>query len=126
MLESVTGMHRITSRDWGRYPILRPRTPTSVEVDVIDRPGAPSSAHWRSIAGPPPRRWQMRWLMRQALSPRDSFDPPRSRGAGNPMKYLYCLLSFASPPPLSLNPSSTSNLPTPSAQSSTRSRCRFA
>ena len=41
MLEEVTwDAHRITSRDWGRYPILRfAHVPASVEVHVIDRPG---------------------------------------------------------------------------------------
>ena len=33
---------RITSRDWGGYPILRfPQIPASVEVHLIDRPGQP-------------------------------------------------------------------------------------
>ena len=43
MLESVTwDAARITSRDWGRYPILRfPHVPASIEVHVIDRPGQP-------------------------------------------------------------------------------------
>ncbi len=32
--------NRITSRDWGRYPILRfPHVPKSMEVHVIERPG---------------------------------------------------------------------------------------
>ena len=39
--EAVTfGDARITSRDWGRYPILRfSHLPQSVEVHLIDRPG---------------------------------------------------------------------------------------
>jgi CO/xanthine dehydrogenase Mo-binding subunit len=41
LYEAVTWeANRITSRDWGRYPILRfPRVPKSMEVHVIERPG---------------------------------------------------------------------------------------
>ncbi len=42
----------ITSADWSRYPILRfPEIPESVDVHVIDRPGAAFPRHRRSGAG---------------------------------------------------------------------------
>jgi nicotinate dehydrogenase subunit B len=44
---------RITSRDWGRYPILRfPHLPKSVEVLVIDRPGQPFLGTGEAAQGP--------------------------------------------------------------------------
>jgi CO/xanthine dehydrogenase Mo-binding subunit len=54
MLESVTwDDRRVTSRDWGRYPILRmAHVPASVEVDVINRPGAPFLGTGEASQGP--------------------------------------------------------------------------
>ncbi|MGQ0547211.1 MAG: molybdopterin cofactor-binding domain-containing protein [Betaproteobacteria bacterium] len=44
---------RITSRDWGRYPILRfPDVPKSVDVHVIDRPGQPFLGTGEVAQGP--------------------------------------------------------------------------
>jgi CO/xanthine dehydrogenase Mo-binding subunit len=44
---------RITSRDWGRYPILRFREiPARVEVHVIDRPGEPFLGTGEVAQGP--------------------------------------------------------------------------
>ena len=54
LYEAVTwdGTH-ITSRDWGRYPILRfPHLPKSVEVQVIDRPGQPFLGTGEAAQGP--------------------------------------------------------------------------
>jgi nicotinate dehydrogenase subunit B len=54
LYEAVTwDATRITSRDWGRYPILRfPRVPQSVEVHVIDRPGLPFLGTGEAAQGP--------------------------------------------------------------------------
>jgi CO/xanthine dehydrogenase Mo-binding subunit len=54
MFESVTWEPtRITSRDWGRYPILRfAHVPRSVEVHVIDRPGQPFLGTGEAAQGP--------------------------------------------------------------------------
>ena len=44
---------RITSRDWGGYPILRFRqVPESVEVHVVDRPGQPFLGTGEAAQGP--------------------------------------------------------------------------
>ncbi|HEX2139034.1 MAG TPA: molybdopterin cofactor-binding domain-containing protein [Woeseiaceae bacterium] len=44
---------RITSRDWSTYPIMRMRSvPESVEVHVIDRPGAPYLGTGEAAQGP--------------------------------------------------------------------------
>ena len=44
---------RITSRDWGGYPILRfPSLPESVEVHVLDRPGQPFLGTGEVAQGP--------------------------------------------------------------------------
>jgi CO/xanthine dehydrogenase Mo-binding subunit len=44
---------RITSRDWGGYPILRfSGVPDSVEVNVIDRPGQPFLGTGEATQGP--------------------------------------------------------------------------
>jgi nicotinate dehydrogenase subunit B len=44
---------RITSRDWGTYPILRfSHVPQSVEVHVIDRPGQPFLGTGEAAQGP--------------------------------------------------------------------------
>jgi CO/xanthine dehydrogenase Mo-binding subunit len=54
MYEEVTwNDRRITSSDWGRYPILRFRSvPASVEVHVIDRPGEPFLGTGEAAQGP--------------------------------------------------------------------------
>ncbi len=54
MLEAVTwDASRITSRDWGRYPILRfSHVPKSVEVHLIDRPGQPFLGTGEAAQGP--------------------------------------------------------------------------
>lgn|GEM_PF-1208196 len=54
MFESVTWeAARITSRDWGRYPVLRfAHVPRSVEVHVIDRPGQPFLGTGEAAQGP--------------------------------------------------------------------------
>jgi CO/xanthine dehydrogenase Mo-binding subunit len=44
---------RITSRDWGGYPILRfPSVPQSIEVHLIDRPGLPFLGTGEVAQGP--------------------------------------------------------------------------
>jgi CO/xanthine dehydrogenase Mo-binding subunit len=44
---------RITSTDWGRYPIARfPEIPETVEVQVIDRPGMPFLGTGEAAQGP--------------------------------------------------------------------------
>ena len=44
---------RITSRDWGTYPILRfSHVPQSVEVHVVDRPGQPFLGTGEAAQGP--------------------------------------------------------------------------
>jgi nicotinate dehydrogenase subunit B len=44
---------RITSRDWGRYPIIRfPHVPRSVEVHVIERPGEAFLGTGEAAQGP--------------------------------------------------------------------------
>ncbi len=44
---------RVTSRDWGGYPILRfPAIPASVEVHLIDRPGQPFLGTGEVAQGP--------------------------------------------------------------------------
>jgi nicotinate dehydrogenase subunit B len=54
LFESVTwDARRITSRDWGRYPVLRfPHVPQSLEVHVIDRPGQPFLGTGEAAQGP--------------------------------------------------------------------------
>ena len=54
LYEAVTwDERRITSRDWGRYPILRfPAAPASVQVDVIDRPMQPFLGTGEAAQGP--------------------------------------------------------------------------
>ena len=54
MLESVTwDAKRITSRDWGRYPMIRfAHVPASMDVEVIDRPGAPFLGTGEASQGP--------------------------------------------------------------------------
>ncbi len=44
---------RITSRDWGGYPILRfPDLPQSVEVHLVNRPGQPFLGTGEAAQGP--------------------------------------------------------------------------
>ena len=44
---------RITSRDWGGYPILRfGQVPTRIEVRIIDRPGTPFLGIGEASQGP--------------------------------------------------------------------------
>jgi CO/xanthine dehydrogenase Mo-binding subunit len=44
---------RVTSRDWGSYPIMRFSTsPDSVDVTVIDRPGSPFLGTGEVAQGP--------------------------------------------------------------------------
>jgi CO/xanthine dehydrogenase Mo-binding subunit len=54
LFEAVTwDARRITSRDWGRYPILRfPHAPKSIDVQVIDRPGEPFLGTGEAAQGP--------------------------------------------------------------------------
>ncbi len=54
MLEAVTwDAKRITSRDWGRYPVIRfPHVPRSIDVQVIDRPGEPFLGTGEAAQGP--------------------------------------------------------------------------
>ena len=54
MHEAVTwDASRITSRDWGRYPILRfPHVPASIDVHVIDRRGEPFLGTGEAAQGP--------------------------------------------------------------------------
>ena len=54
MLEAVTwDAKRITSRDWGRYPVIRfQHVPRSLDVQVIDRPGEPFLGTGEAAQGP--------------------------------------------------------------------------
>jgi nicotinate dehydrogenase subunit B len=54
LYEAVTfDATRITSLDWGTYPILRfPQLPDSVEVHIIDRPGQPYLGTGECVQGP--------------------------------------------------------------------------
>jgi CO/xanthine dehydrogenase Mo-binding subunit len=54
LFEAVTfDRTRITSTDWGGYPILRfPQLPDSVEVHVINRPGQPYLGTGECVQGP--------------------------------------------------------------------------
>jgi nicotinate dehydrogenase subunit B len=54
MSEEVTfDKTRITSRDWGGYPILRfPQVPWAVNVSIIDRPGKPFLGSGEASQGP--------------------------------------------------------------------------
>ncbi len=45
--------HRVTSRDWSRYPILRfDAAPRSIEVEILDRPGQPFLGTGEAGQGP--------------------------------------------------------------------------
>jgi CO/xanthine dehydrogenase Mo-binding subunit len=54
ILEEVTwGAQHITSRDWSSYPMLRfPSMPATVDVDIINRPGAPFLGTGEAGQGP--------------------------------------------------------------------------
>jgi CO/xanthine dehydrogenase Mo-binding subunit len=54
LFESVTfNSNRITSRDWGAYPIARfPSLPDSIDVHVINRPGQPFLGTGEAAQGP--------------------------------------------------------------------------
>jgi CO/xanthine dehydrogenase Mo-binding subunit len=44
---------RVTSRDWGGYPILRfPQVPERIDVHIIDRPGQPFLGTGEAAQGP--------------------------------------------------------------------------
>jgi CO/xanthine dehydrogenase Mo-binding subunit len=44
---------RVTSRDWGGYPILRfPQMPDSIDVHIVDRPGQPFLGTGEASQGP--------------------------------------------------------------------------
>ncbi|HEX4782247.1 MAG TPA: molybdopterin cofactor-binding domain-containing protein [Usitatibacter sp.] len=44
---------KITSRDWGRYPMIRfPHVPRSIDVEVLDRPGQPFLGTGEATQGP--------------------------------------------------------------------------
>jgi len=84
MLESVTwDTQRITSRDWGRYPILRfAHVPRSVEVDVIDRPGAPFLGTGEASQGPAAAALANAVADATGIRIREiPLDPPRVRAA---------------------------------------------
>jgi CO/xanthine dehydrogenase Mo-binding subunit len=84
MLESVTwDAHRITSRDWGRYPILRfAHVPASVEVDIIDRPGAPFLGTGEASQGPAAAALANAVADATGIRIREiPLDPPRVRAA---------------------------------------------
>jgi CO/xanthine dehydrogenase Mo-binding subunit len=54
LYEAVTwNERRITSRDWARYPVMRfPALPSSLEVDILDRPGQPFLGTGEAAQGP--------------------------------------------------------------------------
>ena len=84
MLEEVTwDARRITSRDWGRYPILRfAHVPASIDVDVIDRPGQPFLGTGEAAQGPAAAAFAN--AVADATGKRIRqipFDPPRVRAA---------------------------------------------
>jgi CO/xanthine dehydrogenase Mo-binding subunit len=46
---------RITSRDWGGYPILRfPQVPERIDVHIVPRPGQPFLGTGEVAQGPTP------------------------------------------------------------------------
>jgi nicotinate dehydrogenase subunit B len=46
---------RITSRDWGGYPILRfPQVPLRIDVHIVPRPGEPFLGTGEVAQGPTP------------------------------------------------------------------------
>lgn len=84
MLEEVTwDARRITSRDWGRYPILRfAHVPASIDVDVIDRPGQPFLGTGEAAQGPAAAAFANAVADATGRRIRQiPFDPPRVRAA---------------------------------------------
>ncbi len=84
MLESVTwDSRRITSRDWGRYPILRfSHVPASMDVEVIDRPGQPFLGTGEASQGPAAAALANAVADATGVRMREiPLDPPRVRAA---------------------------------------------
>jgi len=84
MLEEVTwDAHRITSRDWARYPILRfAHVPAAIDVDVIDRPGQPFLGTGEAAQGPTAAAFANAVADATGRRIRQiPFDPPRVRAA---------------------------------------------
>ena len=84
MLESVTwDARRITSRDWGRYPIMRfAHVPASIDVEVIDRPGAPFLGTGEAAQGPAAAAFANAVADATGVRIREiPFNPPRVRAA---------------------------------------------
>jgi nicotinate dehydrogenase subunit B len=84
MLESVTwDARRITSRDWGRYPIIRfAHVPASIDVEVIDRPGAPFLGTGEAAQGPAAAALANAVANATGVRIREiPFNPPRVRAA---------------------------------------------
>jgi len=84
MLEEVAwDARRITSRDWGRYPILRfAHVPASIDVDVIDRPGQPFLGTGEASQGPAAAALANAVADATGVRMRDiPLDPPRVRAA---------------------------------------------
>jgi CO/xanthine dehydrogenase Mo-binding subunit len=84
MLESVTwDARRITSRDWGRYPMIRfAHVPASIEVEVIDRPGAPFLGTGEAAQGPAAAALANAVANATGVRIREiPFNPPRVRAA---------------------------------------------
>jgi nicotinate dehydrogenase subunit B len=51
--EATFDRTRVTSRDWGGYPILRfPQVPHSIEVHIVGRPGQPFLGTGEAAQGP--------------------------------------------------------------------------
>ncbi|MBC8022723.1 MAG: xanthine dehydrogenase family protein molybdopterin-binding subunit, partial [Burkholderiales bacterium] len=84
MLESVTwDTRRITSRDWGRYPMIRfAHVPASMEVEVIDRPGTPFLGTGEAAQGPAAAALANAVADATGVRMREiPLDPPRVRAA---------------------------------------------
>ena len=84
MLESVTwDARRITSRDWGRYPMIRfAHVPASIDVEVIDRPGAPFLGTGEAAQGPAAAALANAVANAMGVRIREiPFNPPRVRAA---------------------------------------------
>jgi nicotinate dehydrogenase subunit B len=82
--EAVTwDAKRITSRDWGRYPILRfSRVPQAVEVHVIERPGQPFLGTGEASQGPAAAALANAFADAAGVRLREiPFDPPRVKAA---------------------------------------------
>jgi CO/xanthine dehydrogenase Mo-binding subunit len=84
MLESVTwDALRITSRDWGRYPVLRfAHVPASIDVEVMDRPGQPFLGTGEASQGPAAAALANAVADATGVRMREiPLDPPRVRAA---------------------------------------------